>query len=240
VEDLSVYGIHAVTQALQSDNVRELFLLASKKNKKLQPIIELANANQVSVIKLDEKAFSQKAKRGNHQGVFAVLKAAQRFAEGDIPFIFEKNERNIILCLEGVTDPHNLGACLRTAAAFGVSMVIAPKNNSAPVNATVRKVAVGATEIVPYIQVTNLVRVIKQLQELGAWAYGADMDGEKALPEIDFSGHVIMVMGSEGEGLRRLTRESMDGLFAIPMTGAVESLNVSVATAICLYEVAKA
>ncbi len=233
------YGIHAVTKAIEQGNARSIFLLRDKKNKAVSKVLKLAETHGLSVELCDDRALLSRVGDVNHQGVVASIKSLESFSEADIPELFERQTRNIILVLDGVTDPHNAGACLRTADAFGVSMVIVPKNNSAPLNATVRKVACGGAETVPYIQVTNLARTLTLLKELGAWAYGADMDGQDALKEVDFSGHVLLVMGSEGQGLRRLTREHLDKVFHIPMQGQVESLNVSVATAISLYEITR-
>ena len=233
-----IYGIHAVAKALESGNVSSLLVLHGKKNKAVKQLMADAEKQGVAVSVIDDKAFAKRLGQVNHQGVAATLsKQLVSFSEDDIPFIFERHDSNLILVLDEVTDPHNVGACLRTANAFGASMVIAPRKNSAPLNATVRKVASGAAESTPYIQVTNLVRTLGLLKELGAWTYGADMHADKSLNEMTFSGHVVMVMGSEGQGLRRLTRETLDEMFRIPMLGDVESLNVSVASAIALYEI---
>jgi 23S rRNA (guanosine2251-2'-O)-methyltransferase len=142
----------------------------------------------------------------------------------------------LLLILDGVTDPHNLGACLRTADAAGVDAVIAPKDNSAPLNATVRKVACGAAEVVPYIQVTNLARTMKDIQGRGIWITGTAGEAEQSVYQANLTGPVALVMGAEGKGMRRLTRENCDYLINLPMAGSVSSLNVSVATGVCLFE----
>lgn len=233
-----IYGIHAVAKALENGNVGSLLVLHGKKNKAVKQLIVDAEKRGIAVSVMDGKAFDKHLGSVNHQGVAAnLLKQQVTYSEDDIPFIFEKHDKNLILVLDEVTDPHNVGACLRTANAFGASMVIAPRKNSAPLNATVRKVASGAAESTPYIQVTNLVRTLTLLKDLGAWTYGADMDAKTSLDKVDFSGHVAVVMGSEGQGLRRLTKETIDEMFSIPMCGDVESLNVSVASAISLYAV---
>ena len=146
------------------------------------------------------------------------------------------SEPALLLILDGVTDPHNLGACLRVADAMGVHAVIAPKDRAVGINATVSKVASGAAETVPYITVTNLARTMRDLKERGIWLIGTSDDADKGLYEADFTGPTALVMGSEGEGMRRLTRETCDLLVSVPMLGSVESLNVSVASGVCLYE----
>jgi 23S rRNA (guanosine2251-2'-O)-methyltransferase len=238
VKNNLIYGVHAVTKAIESDKVTSLYVQQGKKNKAIKTLLALAERKGISVNWLDDKAFEQQAGSGNHQGIMAMVASlSASYSEDDIPFIFERNENNLILVLDEVTDPHNVGACLRSANAFGVSMVIAPRKHSAPLNATVCKVACGAAETTPYIQVTNLVRTLSLLKELGAWTYGADMGADTSLSETKFAGHVVIVMGSEGQGLRRLTKDTLDEMFSIPMMGEVESLNVSVASAIALYEV---
>jgi 23S rRNA (guanosine2251-2'-O)-methyltransferase len=144
-----------------------------------------------------------------------------------------------VLVLDGVTDPHNLGACLRTADAAGVALVIAPKDKSAPLNATVAKVACGAAEVVPYIQVTNLARTLQSLQQRGIWITGTAGEAEASVYQTDLTGPCALVMGAEGKGMRRLTREHCDQLINIPMAGEVSSLNVSVATGVCLFEIVR-
>src|SRR5690606_24621004 len=174
---------------------------------------------------------------GNHQGVVALCESGE---VRDEHFLFEHlatlGHPPLLLVLDGITDPHNLGACLRTADAAGVDLVIAPKDNSVGITATVRKVASGAAETVPFVVVTNLARTLKQLQGAGMWIIGTDGEAPVTVYQADLKGPLALVMGAEGKGMRRLTRETCDGLVKLPMAGSVSSLNVSVAAGICLYE----
>ena len=170
-----------------------------------------------------------------HQGVAAVIDAGRSYLELD-DVLETLDEPPFLLVLDGVTDPHNLGACLRVADAMGVHAVIAPKDKSAPLNATVSKVACGAAEVMPYIQVTNLARTLREMKDKGIWIVGTDMDGSSDLYHFEQTGPLAWVLGAEGHGMRRLTREYCDALVSIPMYGTVESLNVSVATGIVLAE----
>ena len=173
---------------------------------------------------------------GQHQGVIARVKAVKQLNDKDLAVLVEKTETPFLLILDGVTDPHNLGACLRNADAAGVHGVIVPRDNSVGLTPTVSKVACGAAEVVPLFQVTNLARTMKSLQEKGIWIVGAAGEAEHDLYKADLKGSLAIAMGSEDKGLRRLTRESCDSLVSIPMTGSVSSLNVSVATGVCLFE----
>ncbi len=180
---------------------------------------------------------NQKTEEANHQGVIAWRKPRQNVTEKHLPEILDNlTGTALILILDGITDPHNLGACLRTADAAGAQLVLAPKDQSAPLNATVAKVACGAAEVVPYIQVTNLARTMKELQERGIWIIGTAGEAKQDIYQQDLTGPVALVMGAEGSGMRRLTREKCDFLANIPMAGEVSSVNVSVATGICLFE----
>jgi 23S rRNA (guanosine2251-2'-O)-methyltransferase len=173
----------------------------------------------------------------NHQGVVAVLVAyAKTYSENDLFAIIESANNGLILALDGVQDPHNLGACLRSADAAGVIAVIAPKDRSSPLTAVAKKVACGAAETVPFIQVTNLVRTLESLKDAGYWSVGLTEEAEQTLYEMDLAGPTILVLGAEGDGLRRLTKEKCDFLAKLPMAGAVSSLNVSVATGVSLFE----
>ena len=172
-----------------------------------------------------------------HQGALASCKVAPVYNENDLAVLLEKlDESAFLLVLDGVQDPHNLGACLRSADAAGVHGVVAPRDRAAPITAVVRKVASGAVESVPFFQVTNLARTLRELQSAGLWLVGAAGEGATILYEADLRGPLALVLGGEGEGLRRLTREHCDVLVRIPMAGTVESLNVSVAAGICLFE----
>ena len=172
-----------------------------------------------------------------HQGVAARYAAARLWAENELEGLVEAAQgRALVLILDGVQDPHNLGACLRSAAAAGVTAVVIPKDKSATVNATVRKTSAGAADRIPVVAVTNLARCLRDLQKQGVWLYGLAGEAEASLYSVDLRGNVGLVLGGEGDGLRRLTREHCDGLVKIPMPGDIESLNVSVATGVTLFE----
>ena len=235
----AVYGLHAVTTLLQRspEQVVELWVMKGRVDARMQRVLELAQEQQLDVREADKGLMNQKADEGNHQGIIAWRKPVQNKTEKHLPDILESMSGTpLILILDGVTDPHNLGACLRTADAAGVQLVIAPKDKSAPLNATAAKVACGAAEAVPYIQVTNLARTMKDLQERGIWIVGTAGEAERSIYQQDMKGPMALVMGAEGSGMRRLTREHCDYLVNIPMAGEVSSVNVSVATGICLFE----
>jgi len=173
----------------------------------------------------------------SHQGVVAETGTAPGLGEKELPAFLEALEGPaFLLILDGVQDPHNLGACLRSANAAGVDAVIVPRDRSAPLNATARKVACGAAESLPVVRVTNLARTLRSIREAGVWVYGATGEAESTFYETDLSGPLALVLGGEGRGLRRLTREHCDGLLSIPMAGSISSLNVSVAAGIFLFE----
>ncbi len=236
-----VFGIHAVDALLQRqpNRIEELWLQQGRNDQRMQDIQQHAKqlgirCRTVAREELDEHA------EGNHQGVMAKTKPAQTLRDRDLKELLDATEHQpLLLILDGVTDPHNLGACLRTADAAGVDAVIAPKDNSAPLNGTVRKVACGAAEVIPYIQVTNLARTMKDIQERGIWITGTAGEAEQSVYDADLKGAVALVMGAEGKGMRRLTRENCDFLVKLPMAGSVSSLNVSVATGVCLFEVVR-
>jgi 23S rRNA (guanosine2251-2'-O)-methyltransferase len=234
----SVYGIHAVTTLLQRtpDQVVEVWVQKGRQDARMQALLDLAEEHGLSVMEADKGLMNQKAE-GNHQGIIALRKPVQGRSEKHLPDLLDGIQGDaFILILDGVTDPHNLGAVLRTADAAGVHIVIAPKDRSAPMNATVSKVACGAAEAVPYIQVTNLARTMKDLQERGVWIVGTAGEAEQNVYQQSLTGPMALVMGAEGQGMRRLTRENCDYLINIPMAGEVSSLNVSVATGVCLFE----
>ncbi|KZZ11551.1 MAG: 23S rRNA (guanosine(2251)-2'-O)-methyltransferase RlmB [Pseudomonadota bacterium] len=234
----SVYGIHAVTTLLQRspDQVVEIWVQKGRVDAKMQKILDLAEAEGLSVMEADKGLLNQKAE-GNHQGIVALRKPVQGKSEKHLPDILDNITGDpFVLILDGVTDPHNLGAVLRTADAAGIHLVIAPKDKSAPLTAVAAKVACGAAEAVPYIQVTNLARTMKDLQERGIWIIGTAGEATTTIYQQDCKGPLALVMGAEGPGMRRLTREHCDHLVKIPMAGEVSSLNVSVATGVCLFE----
>jgi 23S rRNA (guanosine2251-2'-O)-methyltransferase len=231
----SVYGIHAVTTLLQRspDQVVEVWVQKGRQDARMQALLDLAEEHGLSVMEADKGLMNQKAE-GNHQGIIALRKPVQGRSEKHLPDLLDGIQGDaFVLILDGVTDPHNLGAVLRTADAAGVHIVIAPKDRSAPLNA---KVACGAAEAVPYIQVTNLARTMKDLQERGIWIVGTAGEAEQNVYQQSLTGSLALVMGAEGQGMRRLTRENCDYLINIPMAGEVSSLNVSVATGVCLFE----
>jgi len=232
-----IYGFHAVDSAIINDteNVLNLWIEKKPKNKRIQQTIELAEKYNVSYKLVDATFLDEQVTDANHQGVAIEYKNSESFNELYLPEILKK-ENVFILILDGITDPHNLGACLRSANAAGVDAVIAPKDRAAGLTPTVRKIASGAEQTTPFIQVTNISQTLKNLKDNGVWCFGLAGEAEMTLYEADFVGKVAIVMGGEEKGLRRLTRENCDSLIKIPMKGSVESLNVSVATGVTLFE----
>jgi len=233
----AIHGLHAVTAALKRrpEAVFEVFLDPGRNDPRARKVAELARAGGVRLHHADAARLDGLAKGSRHQGVVAFVERAA--PAGSLDEVLESAaEPPMLLVLDGVQDPHNLGACLRVADAMGVHAVIAPKDRAVGLSATVHKVASGAAESVPFIVVTNLARVLRDLKNKGIWVVGATESGATTLFEARLSGALALVLGAEGEGLRRLTRETCDELIAIPMLGQVESLNVSVAAGICLYE----
>ncbi len=234
-----IAGINAVASALEHDveHVREVLIEAGGKNPRLTEIEETARRRDVSVRRVNTQALEGIAGGLRHQGVIARYEAAKQVAESELPGLIEAVEgKALLLVLDGVQDPHNLGACLRSAAAAAVTAVIIPKDKAAPINATVRKTSAGAADRIPVISVTNLARTLRAIKEAGVWVYGLDGGATTGIHGIDLRGNVALVLGGEGEGMRRLTREHCDGLIRIPMPGEMESLNVSVATGVALFE----
>ena len=232
-----VFGIHAVEAFLQRapQDVLELFVMKDRDDKRMQPIIQLARQNGVSVQFCNRKTLDDMVS-GQHQGVVAKARLQSSGNEADLAAIVEQQAKPFILILDGVTDPHNLGAILRSADAAGVHAVVAPKDRSVKLTSVVRKVACGAAESVPFITITNLARTMRELQDAGVWIVGTAGETDTLVYDADLKGPLALVLGAEGEGLRRLTRESCDSLVKIPMFGTVSSLNVSVAAGICLFE----
>jgi 23S rRNA (guanosine2251-2'-O)-methyltransferase len=228
-------GFHAVTARLraQPQSVRTIYVSASRRDRRARDLVERAAAAGVAVHAADDRRLAALAGNDKHQGVVAVVDAAPALRTLD-EILDASTEPALVLVLDGVTDPHNLGACLRSADAFGAQAVVVPKDRAVGLNATVAKAASGAADTMPLVSVTNLVRSLGELKERGVWVVGADVEGEN-LFEADLSGPIAWVLGAEGSGLRRLTREACDRLVTIPMQGAVESLNVSVAAGVCLF-----
>jgi 23S rRNA (guanosine2251-2'-O)-methyltransferase len=213
--------------------VHALYVLTGRQDTRLRDLTARAEAARVAVHPVDHARLDALAGHGNHQGVVAIVDDALPHVTLD-DVLEATTEPPLLLILDGVTDPHNLGACLRSADAFGAQAVIVPKDRAVGVNATVAKAACGAADTVPVIAVTNLARTLRELKERNVWLLGADAGGE-SLATADLAGGIGWVLGAEGAGLRRLTRESCDRIVGIPLAGTVESLNVSVAAGICLY-----
>ncbi|WP_088332584.1 23S rRNA (guanosine(2251)-2'-O)-methyltransferase RlmB [Lacimicrobium sp. SS2-24] len=236
-----LYGLHALEALVEREPERliELFVLKGRDDQRLTDIVNQARRFGVSVQFCQRRTLDDKVEGAQHQGVVAKAKPARVLDESDLDAIINATAQPFLLILDGVTDPHNLGACIRSADAAGVHAVIVPKDKSAGLTPTVSKVACGAAEVMPFIQVTNLARTLKELQQAGVWVVGTAGEAEQSLYEAKLTGPMALVMGAEGKGMRRLTREHCDELIKLPMAGSVSSLNVSVATGICLYEVVR-
>jgi 23S rRNA (guanosine2251-2'-O)-methyltransferase len=241
-----VFGWHAVEALLNNPkrSIIKIYLSCSKHNKKpqtnkkLQTILDIANAKNISIENLTSKAMDLQFPNCVHQGIVAYAQSLLCYHEQDLISLLNKAKNPpLFLILDEITDPHNLGACLRTAEAAAVDCVIIPKDKSATITPTVSKIASGAAESIPLVRVTNLVRTLDKLKEKGIWIYGADVTAEQSLYSINCKYPLAIVMGSENKGLRRLTKEHCDNLFSLPMLGNIQSLNVSVATGIALYEI---
>jgi len=237
-QDLLI-GIHAIEAALNYDagNIVELYVETGAHNARVKEISERARDLGIKPHARDRAALDRMTGGARHQGVVARYNAPAPFAETELPKLVEQaGQAALFLVLDGVTDPHNLGACLRSAEAAGVAAVIAPKDRAVGITPTVRRAAAGAADRVPFVAATNLARTLKTLKDAGVWLVGLVGDADQPLYKIDLKGPIAIVLGSEGEGMRRLTREACDFLASIPMRGQVESLNVSVATGIALFE----
>ena len=232
-----IHGFHAVAAKLRHDPdaILEIHVANQRGDARARDLLAKAEAAGVRILPTDTARLDGMAGTHRHQGVVAKIDARQKALHlADV--LEDLSENALFLVLDGITDPHNLGACLRVADAAGAHAVIAPKDRAVGLNATAMKVASGAADTVPYIVVTNLARSLRELQEAGVWCIGAAGEATKSLYEIDQKGPTAWVLGAEGDGLRRLTRETCDELAKIPMFGTVESLNVSVASGICLFE----
>jgi len=236
-------GIQPVAAALKNNpaGIKLLTIATDTTNQRVNDLVLLARDAGIEIKQELREQLDQLSGFERHQDVIALLHSQTPPSEADLlPLLAKVAGDPLVLVLDGVQDPHNLGACLRSADASGVDAVIIPKDRSVKLNATVRKVAAGAAETVPLLEVTNIARCLKDLQSAGVWVYGTSGDAEALLYDFPFDSAVALVMGSEGDGLRRLTWEQCDHLMRLPMHGAVESLNVSVATGICLYEILRA
>jgi len=237
-ETQPVYGLHAVRALLARDpaRVRRVSLQRGRDDPRSREIETLARAAGVMVERVDGELLKRWVGDVVHQGVVAQVDPLKAWVEEDLIVALAGRPDPLVLVLDSVTDPHNLGACLRTADACGALAVVVPRDRAAGVNPTVRKVAAGAAETTPVVTVTNLVRTLKLLKDAGLWVVGADAEGEKLAYEADLKGPLALVLGAEGAGLRELTRKTCDFLVRLPQLGSVESLNVSVATGMLLYE----
>ena len=236
-----LFGFHAVGVRLKTapQSIIEIYYEPTRRDARMRQFLERAREAGARLIEADGLRLAKLAGSHGHQGVAARVEAVAQVRTLD-ELLDELEARGVknplLLVLDGVTDPHNLGACLRVADGAGAHAVIAPKDHAVGINATVAKVASGAAETVPYFMVTNLVRTLNELKERNIWVIGTSGDADKTLYQVDLKGPVALVLGAEGPGMRQLTRKTCDELVGIPMQGAVESLNVSVASAVCLYE----
>ncbi len=235
----AIFGLHSVQALLKSapQRVLDVFMVQGRNDQKLTKILQATQSNNISCKIVDRKKLDEMVGDENHQGVVAICTPGEIHDE---KFLFELIDRlaepAFVLILDGVTDPHNLGACIRTAEAAGVHVVVVPKDKSAGLTPVARKVACGAAEVLPLVPVTNLARTLKKLQEKGIWLFGAAGEAEASVYQANLTGNIGILMGAEGDGLRRLTQQTCDHLISIPMAGTVSSLNVSVATGVCLFE----
>lgn len=229
-------GFHAVEAALDDaeKKPREILIVGGRKDARMAGLLSLAQRRNVTVRTVSKDQLDMLAPGLRHQGVIAAVTAADYHGEDALEL--PATPDRLVLVLDGVQDPHNLGACLRTAEAAGVTAVIIPKDRAVGLTPVARKAAAGAAERVPVVAVTNLVRTLTRLKELGYWVTGLAGESDDSIFQTDLTGPTVIVMGGEGEGMRRLTRETCDKLVRIPMEGKIESLNVSVAAAVCLYE----
>ena len=239
-----LFGFHAVGVRIKTapKSVFEVFFDVSRRDARMRQFTDRAREAGIKLVESDGLRLAKMCGGHGHQGVVARVDAVAQVTSLDE--LLEQLEESkaappLLLVLDGVTDPHNLGACLRVADGAGAHAVIAPKDHAAGINATVSKVASGAAETMPYFMVTNLARTLGELKERNIWCIGTSDDAEKTIYDVDLTGPVALVLGAEGEGMRQLTRKTCDELVRIPMHGAVESLNVSVASGVCLYEASR-
>ncbi|MBT8062839.1 MAG: 23S rRNA (guanosine(2251)-2'-O)-methyltransferase RlmB [Xanthomonadales bacterium] len=235
-----VIGVQAVAAAIKNNpsSIRLISVTSDSANQRVSDLVMLAQDAGIEVRRERREWLDQVCADARHQDIIAQLYKQQTYSESDlVPFLREIDEDPLVLVLDGVQDPHNLGACLRTAESAGCHAVVFPKDKAVGLTPAVRKTSAGASEIVPLFQVTNLARSLRLMKEAGIWLAGASDSAERSIYDHDLRGPLALVMGGEGKGLRRLTAEMCDYLVRIPMAGAIESLNVSVATGVCLYEI---
>ena len=233
-----MFGWHAVEAVLkrEPERLQQVWIQTGRQDKRVKSITDTLDSLGVRWKVVHRRELDERVS-GVHQGIVAAVSESREWTEDDLLAQLAGSDKPpFLLVLDGVTDPHNLGACMRTADAVGVQAVIVPKDKSASLTPVARKVACGAAETVPFVRVTNLARFLRSLQDQGVWLIGTAGEADATLYQADFKGPVALVMGAEGKGMRRLTREHCDQLINIPMLGHVDSLNVSVATGVCLYE----
>lgn len=233
-----MFGWHAVEAVLkrEPERLQQVWIQTGRQDKRVKGITDALDGLGVRWKVVHRKELDERV-AGVHQGIVASVSESREWTEDDLLAQLSGSDQSpFLLVLDGVTDPHNLGACMRTADAVGIQAVIVPKDKSASLTPVARKVACGAAETVPFVRVTNLARFLRVLKDQGVWLIGTAGEANATLYQADFTGPVALVMGAEGKGMRRLTREHCDQLINIPMQGHVDSLNVSVATGVCLYE----
>ncbi len=241
-KDNIIFGLHAVLSAIKNDgrHVKRIFFDPSRKDRRLEDAITTARNNRITTDPITKEKLDKLCGGGRHQSIACEYKVSKVRNENDLLAYLQTCEQPwLILVLDGITDPHNSGACLRTADAAGVHAVIAPKNRAVGITPVVRKVAVGAADYVSFFQITNLKRTLEQLQQQGLWVIGTSDTSKLVYTEVDYTSSIAIVMGAEGKGIRRLTETLCDQSVSLPMAGSVSSLNVSVATGICLFEVVR-
>ncbi len=237
-----IYGFNSVMAALTNDagNIIELWVDRERKDVRMNNLLKLAQQHGVMVHKVETRALQRRVGEQRHQGVVAAYRSAAPMNEHQLlELVAQARKPPLLLILDGVTDPHNLGACIRTAEAAGVDAVVVPRDRAAGLTSTARKVASGSAERMPFVAVTNLARCLRDLKEQGVWLFGLDGEARDDIYAFELSVPLALVLGAEGSGLRRLTRELCDQMVSLPMAGLTESLNVSVAAGICLYEVVR-
>ncbi|WP_129210697.1 23S rRNA (guanosine(2251)-2'-O)-methyltransferase RlmB [Candidatus Pseudomonas adelgestsugas] len=235
----NIYGVHAIESLLRHHpkRVKKIWLAKSRSEPRIQVLVELATQNKIVIAQVERSDMDMWVK-GVHQGVVANVSPSQIFVETMLDELLDRTESvPLLLVLDGVTDTHNLGACLRSAEAAGALAVIVPKDKSATITPVVRKISCGAAEVIPLVVVTNLSRTLEKLKRRGLWVVGTACEAKISIYDQDLTGPTILVLGAEGKGMRRLTYEYCDYLVYLPMVGSVSSLNVSVATGVCLFEV---
>ncbi|MFT7235914.1 MAG: 23S rRNA (guanosine2251-2'-O)-methyltransferase [Methylophagaceae bacterium] len=240
-----IFGLHAIQAALELpvSRITEIWLADERHDDRIEAIVSAAKKQGIHPKKVSKTELDEMMPDARHQGGVAKCNPLKEVSETDllklIDDLIDAGTAPLLLILDGVQDPHNLGACLRTAEAAGAHAVIAPKDRASGLTATAMKVSSGSAERLPFVQVTNLARILRELQQAGVWLVGTSGDSESTLYDVELKGPLAIILGAEGRGIRRLTRESCDQVVHIPMHGGAESLNVSVASGVCLFEVAR-